>query len=675
MYNLIPTLLSTTGAGENTAAPVASAVTPATRYTGGGQIVTIQGTDLKNPTGVTIDGVSVTIVASGRYFVQVLTAAHAAGGPYDIEVKTSLGSDTISGALSFIDVPTAVLTSISPTYGPASGGTTITATGTFVSENLVFTVNGLACTSVTWVDANTATFVTPAQTDTTASYDVVVTMYGAANTDTLAAGFDALELPTVASVDVTAQPLVGGDTITITGTGFVSGSYGPSLATLGGSTDTATYVSATSMTFDSPALSVGSKDLTVTNAGGTSAPLAGAVTYYAVPTVVSSSVVPKTYALATVLTVSDSTSMTGGTLGGTALTGFSVLTGTTVACTFPGKSAGSHDLVLTGHPGGSTTAFPITVVNTNPVYTSVTPTSGVAAGGTALTIAGTGFSNGNATSVTIAGNACTSFTAVSDIEITCTSPAGTNGAVTILVVGPAGTSNAGTYTYSGFVPTDVTTLLAWWDPNTGATPSLWADQSGNGNDLEQTTGASQPTQNTADSDMDGNDCFQLDGSNDFFVTVADVTFGAFEIWIVKKSTGGQRLWLLRQVSPATDIAYGYQPGGPNGSWTDASARLSRVNATGYVQNPSTVHLHQHRYNGHADHVIGSNGTDYTMTTVADTGADTVARSGLFYLGAYVGTSEFLASKIGDIFIFSAPLSSGDRAAMYAFIKAKYPTLP
>jgi len=50
---------------------------------------------------------------------------------------------------------------------------------------------------------------------------------------------------------------------------------------------------------------------------------------------------------------------------------------------------------------------------------------------------------------------------------------------------------------SSFSPADIAGLEAWWDGRVGITTtgpgvSLWADQSGNGNDLLQNTGANRP---------------------------------------------------------------------------------------------------------------------------------------------------------------------------------------
>jgi hypothetical protein len=85
-----------------------------------------------------------------------------------------------------------------------------------------------------------------------------------------------------------------------------------------------------------------------------------------------------------------------------------------------------------------------------PTVTSLSPAAGPVAGGTVVTITGTGFTA--ATSVNFGGNLGTSVTVVSDTQITVTSPSGSAGAVAVTVTTPGGTSTAGptapTFTYS-----------------------------------------------------------------------------------------------------------------------------------------------------------------------------------------------------------------------------------
>ena len=84
-----------------------------------------------------------------------------------------------------------------------------------------------------------------------------------------------------------------------------------------------------------------------------------------------------------------------------------------------------------------------------PTFSNILPTSGTTAGGTSVTITGTGFTG--ATSVTFGGTAATSFTVVSNTSITATTPAGTAGAASIVITTPGGTAT-GTYTYTASAP-------------------------------------------------------------------------------------------------------------------------------------------------------------------------------------------------------------------------------
>jgi IPT/TIG domain len=82
--------------------------------------------------------------------------------------------------------------------------------------------------------------------------------------------------------------------------------------------------------------------------------------------------------------------------------------------------------------------FTYGTVSTAPVVTTLTPTSGPAAGGTAVTITGSNFTG--ATSVTFGGKMAT-FHIVSDTEITTTSPSHAVGSVSVVVHSPAGHSS------------------------------------------------------------------------------------------------------------------------------------------------------------------------------------------------------------------------------------------
>ena len=96
-----------------------------------------------------------------------------------------------------------------------------------------------------------------------------------------------------------------------------------------------------------------------------------------------------------------------------------------------------------------------------PIISSVTPSFGPAAGGTAITILGSSLST--VTSVTIGGVAATNVMVVSATVVTAVAPAGTGGAKNVVVITPNSSATAiGAFTYSSG--------LAWatvleWIPN------------------------------------------------------------------------------------------------------------------------------------------------------------------------------------------------------------------
>ncbi|MGV9638762.1 IPT/TIG domain-containing protein [Nocardia rhamnosiphila] len=78
-----------------------------------------------------------------------------------------------------------------------------------------------------------------------------------------------------------------------------------------------------------------------------------------------------------------------------------------------------------------------------PTITSLSPTSGPAAGGTSVTITGTGFTG--PTTVRCGATAATTFTVDSPTRITAIAPGGSAGAVAVTVTTAQGTGNAVSY--------------------------------------------------------------------------------------------------------------------------------------------------------------------------------------------------------------------------------------
>ena len=96
---------------------------------------------------------------------------------------------------------------------------------------------------------------------------------------------------------------------------------------------------------------------------------------------------------------------------------------------------------------------------------SVSPSFGSAAGGTAITIAGKNFTG--ATSVMIGGITATSFVVVSATSITAVSPIGSAGAKDVVVTTPAGTATlvGGFVLIAGSCPSPTWATVLEWIPN------------------------------------------------------------------------------------------------------------------------------------------------------------------------------------------------------------------
>ena len=194
-------------------------------------------------------------------------------------------------------------------------------------------------------------------------------------------------LPAVTSVSPASGSTVGGSTVTITGTGLAHAT----VVRFGGVAGTITADADTRITVTSPP-STGTVDITATTA---------AITADSGPQI----------------------------------------TGT-------GTGVGTVDITVTTRDGTShpITADHYTYTAPRPAVTGVSPDGGITAGGTTVSITGTGLAG--ATGVRF-GAAAAVITADSSTQITVTSPPGT-GTVTITVTTPAGTSKTtvGHYTYT-----------------------------------------------------------------------------------------------------------------------------------------------------------------------------------------------------------------------------------
>jgi acyl-homoserine-lactone acylase len=246
--------------------------------------------------------------------------------------------------------------------------------------------------------------------------------------------------PAVTEVAPNSGPAAGGTSVTITGAGFGEASdvkFGASSAA------SFTVNSSTSITATSPAGS-GTVDVTVTTPEGSSPTSASdQFTYVAAPAV--SSVSPNAGAEAggtsVTITGTDLTGASDVKFGASSAASYTVNSPTSITATSPAGSGTVDVTVIT--PGGTSATsaadqFSYVPAGPAPKVKKVSPKAGPAAGGTSVTITGTGFTG--ATSVDFGSTSAASVTVNSATSITAVSPASSSGSVHVTVTTPNGTS-------------------------------------------------------------------------------------------------------------------------------------------------------------------------------------------------------------------------------------------
>lgn len=248
--------------------------------------------------------------------------------------------------------------------------------------------------------------------------------------------------PVVASVSPASGSTAGGTGVTLTGTGFT----GATAVRFGAVPAPAlTVVSDTQITATAPP-GTGTVQVTVTTPGGTSTQFV-TYAYTAAPVPALTSAAPNSGppagGTAVTLTGTGFTGATAVRFGATAAASYTVVSDAQITATTPPGTGTVQITVVTGGGTSNGVSFAYTTAPV-PALTSLAPSSGPAAGGTTVTLTGTGLSTAAAVRF---GAVAASFTVVSDTHITAVAPAGT-GTVQVTCVAAGGTSNAIPYTYA-----------------------------------------------------------------------------------------------------------------------------------------------------------------------------------------------------------------------------------
>ena len=438
------TAISCPTCGGGSPGPTVTGVSPSSGPTAGGTSVTVSGTNLTGATAVDFGTGHPGTSISGVTATSLTVTSPAGTGTVDVTVTTPNGTSAInapSDQFTYNAPALPTVTGVSPSSGPAAGGTSVTVSGTnLTGATAVDFGTANPGTSISGVTATSLTVTSPAGTGT-----VNVTVTTPNGTSAVNAPSDQFTYaPTVTAVSPNNGPQGGTNTVTVTGTGFVSGSTAVDFGTNAGTSVDVT--SSTSLSVVVPS-GTGTVSVTViTTGGGSSTPLASAYTYNAP-------------ALPTVTGVSPAS---GPTAGGTSVTVSGTnLTGAT-AVDFGSGQPGhldqrGHRHEPHGHLSGGTGTVNVTVTTPNgtsavnapsdqftynapalPTVTGVSPSSGPTAGGTSVTVSGTNLTGATAVDFGTA-NPGTSISGVTATSLTVTSPSGT-GTVNVTVTTPNGTS-------------------------------------------------------------------------------------------------------------------------------------------------------------------------------------------------------------------------------------------
>ena len=425
--------------------PTLTSLTPISGPTVGGTLVTITGTGLIGTTAVDFGGSAATsITVIDDTTVTVLTSAHVAG-LVNVSITTSGGTGTLNNAYTYIAAPG--LTTISPIFGPTTGGTVVTLTGTNLTGTTNVSFDGNNATGVTVINSTTVTAIAPAHA--AGLVNVGVTTLG--GTSTLTDAYTYIAPPAATSLTPTSGTTLGGTTVTISGTNL----DGTTAVSFGGSAATVSSATATTVVVITGVHAAGLVDVVLTNPVGTST-LTNAYTYVAPPALISvnptaGSTIGGNTATITGTNLTDTTSVS---FDGNIATNITIINATTVTVTVPAHAAGVVDVSLTTNAGTNTLTSAYTYV-VPPNLTFITPPFGTTLGGTSVTLNGTGLTG--TTAVTFGGISATGIVVNSDTSVTVTSGAHSAGLVSATLTTPGGTSTL-TNVFTYITPPQLTSL-------------------------------------------------------------------------------------------------------------------------------------------------------------------------------------------------------------------------
>ncbi len=334
------------------------------------------------------------------------------------------------------------VTGLSPDESPLGGGANLTIKGTAFVTGAIVDIGGAICSSPIVVNPSTITCTNTS--NSAGRYNVTVT-----NIDTQSAilsnAFIYRGPPTVNNVSLSSGSLAGLTSVTITGTGFYAGST----VTFDGIQCTLPIVlSSTTIVCTTPPHSAGTVDVIVTNADSQSGTLVNGYKYQPAPTVSNIALNSGSLSGGTAVTITGTDFLSGAvvSMGGSPCISPNVVSSTSITCTTTAHAAGAVNVVVTNIDMQSGIALNGYIYRLAPTISSIAFNSGSLAGGTSVTITGSGF---YFPTVTFDGVPATDVVFNSANSIACVTPAHSAGVVDVVVTNNDTQSNTGVgfYTY------------------------------------------------------------------------------------------------------------------------------------------------------------------------------------------------------------------------------------
>jgi hypothetical protein len=224
----------------------------------GGTLVQIDGVNLTGATSVDFGSVPAVFKVVSATEITATSPVVTSAGSVIVMVTTPVGSASAATPFSYAAVPS--ISAITPASGPPSGGTTVTITGTNLSGASAVDF-GTQAVPFTVVSPTEITAVSPA--GAVGAVTVKVTTPGGSTS--AATPFSYVAAPTISAISPASGPIVGGETVTISGTNLT----GATTVDFGSQQATFSVVSAGEITATCPPGTVGAVNVTVTTPGGT----------------------------------------------------------------------------------------------------------------------------------------------------------------------------------------------------------------------------------------------------------------------------------------------------------------------------------------------------------------------------------------------------------------------